>query len=76
MNKLLNFGSDLDWIWITCKTCLRGGMHCPSASSYCYYFIIMIITIIIIIIIIATTTATTTTANECYQSAMQFRKIQ
>ena len=36
MNKLLNFGDDLDQYPYhdTGKTCLGEGMHCPSTSSY------------------------------------------
>ena len=37
MNKRLNFGDDLDHdpgpYCDTSKTCLGGGMHCPSASN-------------------------------------------
>jgi len=33
-NKWLNFGGDLDPNRDTGKTCLGGGMHCPSASSF------------------------------------------
>ena len=40
MNKLLNFGVDpyhrSGSLLQHCKTCLGGGMHCPSASSYYY----------------------------------------
>ena len=32
-NKWLNFGDDPDPYRDTDKTCLGGGMHCPSASS-------------------------------------------
>jgi len=43
MNERLNFGGDKnhgpdpDPYRDTGKTCLGGGMHCPSASSYYYY---------------------------------------
>jgi len=33
MNKRLNFDGDPDPYWDTGKTCLGGGMHCPSAFS-------------------------------------------
>jgi len=42
MNRWLNFGGDLDMdpdpdpYRDTGKTCLGGGMHCPSASSFSY----------------------------------------
>ena len=34
MNKLLNLGGDPFHGPDTGKTCLGGGVHCPSASSY------------------------------------------
>jgi len=34
MNTLLNFDGDSDPYRDTGKTCLDGGMHCPSASSF------------------------------------------
>jgi len=39
MNKLLNFGGDLDQYPYhdTGKTCLGGGMHCPSTTSYALF---------------------------------------
>jgi len=36
INKLLNFGGDPDRD--TGKTCLGGGMHCPSASSLILFY--------------------------------------
>jgi len=35
LNKCLNFGGNPDLDRDTGKACLDGGMHCPSASSYC-----------------------------------------
>jgi len=38
MKKLLYFVGDPDPCHYTGKTCLGGGVHCPSASRYCYYY--------------------------------------
>ena len=45
MNKCLNFGDDPDPGRDTGKTCLDGGIHCPSASIHYYYYSLTLATL-------------------------------